>query len=177
MAAAAKALAWLLASGIASGLASGPAHAGKVHEHGAGKLNLVQDGPRLMIELELPLDTLVGFERAPRSPTERQAAQAALAHLGNPAALFRVTAPAPCEVAVSEIKAPVLEGASTPAGGHADAWATYAVQCAGGVAPTRVEWPIFDTLPRLKRLDTQASLPGGQRKLRLTPANRTIALR
>jgi len=43
------------------------------HEHGTATLDVVLDGNRLLLELEGPLDNLVGFEHAPRSDIERSA--------------------------------------------------------------------------------------------------------
>ena len=173
--------------------------AGKAHEHGAGKLNLVQEGTAYSLELELPLDTLVGFERAPRTAAERQAALAAMARLRDAQALFR-TQPAStgCTVSVTGITAPLLEApaaaASTnadakpaskaaPASGHtsvdihADASATYTLQCPPQAAPQRLELRLFEAFPRLKRLEVQTVLASGQGRLKLSPSNRQIDLR
>lgn len=178
------------------------AHAGKAHEHGAGKLNLVQDSAAYTLELELPLDTLVGFERAPRTAAERQAAQAALARLRDPAALFRTQpASAGCTISAADIAAPLLEASAAPpsqnaqakaatqasakpapsgtqvADAHADAAATYTLQCPPQAAPQRLEVMLFEAFPRLKRLEVQTALAGGQGRVKLSPGSRMIDLR
>lgn len=164
---------------LAAVLGASSAQAGKAHEHGVGRMNLVQDGANWAVDLELPLDTLVGFERPPRTPAERQAAQAALARLRDPQALIRLEVPAPmsCTTAAVEVHAPVLEGQAAAPGGHADARVSITLQCPDSVEPQRAELQAFTTFNRLKRLEVQAALKAGQRQFKLTPANRVIHLR
>lgn len=167
--------AWLAATALSSLLACGHALAGKAHEHGAGKLNLVQEGAAYTLELELPLDTLVGFERAPRNAAERQAAKAALARLRDAAALFRTQpASAGCALSATDVVAPLLE---SPSESHADATATYTLQCPPQATPQRLEVALFEAFPRLKRLEVQTVLVSGQGRLKLSPSSRVIELR
>ncbi|MCM8594809.1 DUF2796 domain-containing protein [Accumulibacter sp.] len=52
----------------------GPVHAtNRAHVHGQGQLDLAIDHDLVTIELELPLEAVVGFERAPRNERERKA--------------------------------------------------------------------------------------------------------
>lgn len=167
---------WLL-------LACGAARAGKAHEHGVGKLNITQDGAAAYtLELELPLDSLVGFERPPRTAPERQAAEAAKARLRDAAMLFRVQPVAGCAVQLRELSVPVWEvmdrgtSAGKGAAAHADAHAAYGVQCPPKETIQGVEVHLFEAFPRLKRLQVQAALTNGQRLFRLTPTQRRVDL-
>lgn len=177
----------MAAAVFSSMVAGGSAMAGKAHEHGAGKLNLVQEGAAYTLELELPLDTLVGFERAPRTPAERQAAEAAMARLRDPAALFRIQpATAACTVSSTALAVPWLESPQAAETGqtsgdsrshtHADATATYTLQCQSQATPQRLEIKLFDAFPRLKRLDVQTVMAKGQGRLKLSPGSRVIEL-
>jgi hypothetical protein len=161
----------------------GTAQAGKAHEHGAGKLYIVQDGTgTYSLELELPLDSLVGFERPPRTAPERQAAEAAMARLRDPAALFRLPPAAGCAVHLKEVTVPVWaaaeRGASAtqPASAHADAHASFGVHCPSRATAQSLDLLLFDAFPRLKRLDVQAALTAGQRRFKLTPTQRRVDL-
>jgi hypothetical protein len=159
----------------------GTAQAGKAHEHGAGKLNIVQDGTgTYSLELELPLDSLVGFERPPRTATERQAAEAAMARLRDPAVLFRLPPAAGCAVHLKEVTvwAAAERGASATqsASAHADAHASFGVQCPSRATAQSLDLLLFDAFPRLKRLDVQAALSAGQRRFKLTPTQRRVDL-
>ncbi|MDH5541220.1 MAG: DUF2796 domain-containing protein, partial [Rhizobacter sp.] len=74
----------LLALGIgavALGLSSAAAAAGKAHEHGALRLDVAVEATSVTLQLQAPLDSLVGFERAPRTEAERQRVDQALARL------------------------------------------------------------------------------------------------
>ena len=66
---------WLVTAGLVLGAAPvlaagahdhGHEHA-QAHVHGAVQLEVALDGPTLSIALEAPLDSLLGFERAPRT--------------------------------------------------------------------------------------------------------------
>lgn len=169
----------LLFTFLATSLATPPAHAGKAHEHGVGRLNLVQEGTHWSAEWELPLDTVVGFERPPRTPTERQSAQAALQTLRQPNGLIRLegASSSACTATTSEVLAPVLEGQAAPPGGHADARVTISLQCGDGVEPQRVVLPVFKALVRLKRVEAQVVSAAGQRRYTFTPGRREVDLR
>ena len=51
------------------------------HEHGIARLGLAVDGTRLTVDLELPAESVFGFERAPRSEQERAIAAEAIDRL------------------------------------------------------------------------------------------------
>lgn len=150
------------------------AWAGGAHEHGAGRLDAVIEQGRISLSLELPLDTLVGFERAPRSDKEKQALSAAAEMLKNGTALFVPTAAAQCRLASADVRVAHLPGVESPAGEHADAVASYVFECANPAALTAIETTVFKSLPRLYRLALQRSGPTGQGGGRLTPKAPTI---
>lgn len=165
------------AGALALWAAASGAGAGPVHDHGAARLDVALDGAVLTIALEMPLDSLVGFERAPRTPAERQAATAALARLRDGAALFKPDLAAQCTLQAAEVSAPVLESPGAAAsGGHADLDAEYRFQCAQPTRLGAIEVRLFETFRRLERLDVQAALPAGQRKARLSRSQSTLRL-
>ncbi len=51
------------------------------HEHGIARLGLAVDGTRLTVDLQLPAESVFGFERAPSSAEERASAAEALDRL------------------------------------------------------------------------------------------------
>ena len=51
------------------------------HEHGIARLGLAVDGTRLTVDLELPAESVFGFEHAPRTEEERAAVAEALDRL------------------------------------------------------------------------------------------------
>jgi len=96
---------WLLTICL---LAAPAAYAGKAHTHGVAQLKLSVEAAQLNLAFELPLDTLVGFERAPRTPAETEAARVALARLREATALVKPDAAAKCRLLGSQVQAQVL---------------------------------------------------------------------
>jgi hypothetical protein len=126
------------------------------HVHGEGRLEAVLDKDTLTLNLELPLDAAVGFERAPKNDKEKAAHAAAALWLPTPAAS--------CAVQSVEVGMPKFDG-----GGHADIDANYVFRCANPAALKGVETTLFKEFKRLYRIETQRVGPAGQGAQRLTP--------
>jgi Protein of unknown function (DUF2796) len=157
--------------------ASTASRAAPAHEHGVITMDVALDGPVLSVALAMPLDTLLGFERAPRTAAERQAATAALARLRDGGVLFIPAAAAQCTLQSAEVSAPVLEAAGqAPAGAHADLDAEYRFQCAQPARLASLDVRLFDALRRIERIEVQAALPAGQRKARLSRSQTVLRL-
>jgi Protein of unknown function (DUF2796) len=161
-----------------------PALAGKAHEHGVARADLAVEPTRITVLLEMPMDGLVGFERAPRDDAERKAVDAGLARLRNAAALFAIDPAAQCTPGPVELTAPVLGlgKAAAPAAakndGHADIDASYEFSCADGFRAGFVEVGLFEAFARLKRVEVQAVTRKGQIKATLRrPATRLTLAR
>jgi hypothetical protein len=151
---------------------------GKPHEHGALKVDVAIDGGRLSIDVEMPLDNLVGFERAPRTETERKSAADALDRMRAGASLFKPNPEAQCAPAGTRVDAPILEeGArAMPPSGHADLDATYTYQCARPAQLAALDIAIFDAFKRVKRIEVQVAGPQGQSRVVLRPPARRVQL-
>lgn len=146
-----------------------PALAGGKHEHGVGQMDVVVDGDLLTVSLELPLATLVGFERAPRNAKEKEALQAASQLLKAGAVSPAPSSGPGCSVTGVEVKPPFVDG--TPPGEHADFDVEYRFRCATPGALVGVDTTLFKSFPRLYRLEVQRIGPKGQGGGRLTPNN------
>lgn len=143
------------------------AHAAKAHVHGEGKLDVAIDKDQITLNLELPLDVAVGFERAPKNDKEKAALAAADKTLKDVAALFVPSPAAQCTVISADVKVPDLGGSDKH--DHADIDANYVFRCANPAALNGIETTLFKSFKRLYRLETQRSGPSGQGALRLTP--------
>lgn len=149
----------------------------KPHQHGHASLALALDGRTLTVALDAPLDGFLGFERAPRSDAERQAAAALLARLREPASLFRPDAAAACKPAGVTVTAPVLEAGAKPGGGeHADLEMEASFECANPQALRTLDVALFEAYPRLQRIDVQVAGPKGQQKVVLRRPARSVSL-
>lgn len=77
------------------------------HEHGIARLGLAVDGARLTVDLQLPAESVFGFERAPRSAREGATVAEALDRLRTGGAgLIAFPDGATCALDSAEVRAP-----------------------------------------------------------------------
>lgn len=137
------------------------------HQHGVAKLEVSVVGSELTLRLDSPLDNLLGFEHAPRTPAQQAAAERLLKRLRQGDRLFLTTRAAACRMEGAEITAPVLQ-AGAELTDHADLQAVWRFVCAKPQGLTGLRVNLFADFPRLKRLDAAVVGPRGQRAGRLT---------
>jgi hypothetical protein len=145
------------------------------HSHGSARLDIAIEAQKITIELDSPLDSLLGFERAPRTERERQQADAMVATLKAAQALFRIDAAAQCQLAAVELTSAVLKlGKATRSeqSGHADIEGSFEFNCADAAKATHIEHGLFQ-FARMQRIEVQLATPKGQAKRTLKrPASR-----
>jgi len=148
----------------------------EAHVHGIANLSLVQDGNKLLLEFDSPLDNLLGFEHTPRTDKQKQAARDLLDLMHKPASLIKLTAEADCQLNAVKLQAPVLQ-ASTSAGKdeHANLHAEYEYTCAKVVALKSLQLSLFDSFPAVRKVDAQMAGPRGQVAATLTTKQRLLA--
>ena len=66
------------------------------HEHGAANLMLVIEGDKLQIGIEVPSDSLIGFEYFPKSQSDRRNFNEAIKILSDPSKIFSTPDDAEC---------------------------------------------------------------------------------
>ena len=66
------------------------------HEHGAANLMLVIEGDKLQIGIEVPSDSLIGFEYFPKSQSDRRSFNEAIKILSDPSKIFSTPDDAEC---------------------------------------------------------------------------------
>ena len=166
------------------------AQAAQPHEHGVARLDVAVDAGRVSIELDTPLDNLLGFERAPRTDAERDKATALVARLRAADALFRIDAAAGCTLLKVDLRSAALQlsiaaasaaaspAASPAASEHSDLNAVFEFRCKNGTRAGFVEVGLFDAFAALKRIELQVVTPRGQLKATLRkPASRVMLVR
>ena len=147
------------------------------HEHGVVRVQLGVEGERLEVALQAPLDSLLGFERAPRTEAERRAAAQALAALRQPQPWLKPEAAAACTLAETTVDAGVLEaGAPAPRDGHAEVEAGYAFRCAQPQALRSLELGLFEAFSRIQRIEVQLAGANGQGRSTLKRPARVVKL-
>ena len=66
------------------------------HEHGAANLMLVIEGDKLQIGIEVPSESLIGFEYFPKSQSDRKNFNEAIKILSDPSKIFSTPDDAEC---------------------------------------------------------------------------------
>jgi hypothetical protein len=153
---------------------------GKAHQHGVLKLDIALDARKLTLQMESPLDNLVGFERAPRNDTEHKRVEAALTKLKAGQALFSIDPAAQCTLAKVELTSGVLKlGAPQPTGKsheHADIDASFEFDCRDAARAAFIDVGLFDAFPGMKQIDIQIATPTGQHQRTLKRPARRVEL-
>jgi hypothetical protein len=148
--------------------------AGHAHVHGVAKLDIAIEATKLTVQMESPLDNLLGFERAPRTDAERQQADALVAKLKAADGLFKIDPAAQCTLGTVDLASSALKlGKPDPSEeGHADIDATFEFSCADASKAAHIDVGLFG-FARMQRLDVQVATPKGQFKRDLSrPASR-----
>lgn len=149
------------------------------HVHGQIKLDVVVDGPTVVVTMESPLDNFVGFERAPRTDDEKKTVDEAVAKLRAADTLFTIDPAGNCKLGPVDLRAPVLGLGATPGGaptaGHADLDATFAFNCASAAATRFIDVGLFTTFKGPRQIEVQIAAPQGQFKRTLKRPNARIA--
>ncbi len=161
-------------------LLPGHADAAKAHDHGAARLDIAVEGNRITLQMETPLDNLLGFERAPRTAAERKAADALVSALNAADALFKPDPAAQCSLRTVELASAALKLGRAEVGakedGHADLDANIEFECKDAAKATFIDVTMFNAFPRMKRIDIQAVTARGQFKRTLVAPARRVNL-
>jgi hypothetical protein len=163
-----------VAAALAAALAqSGGLAATGAHVHGEVRLAVAVDPGSVTVELSAPLETVLGFERAPRTDAERKAVQAMREKLAGQA-LFVVDPAAGCKLAGITVTAEALEPGAR-AGEHADLEGRYEWTCTNAAAARSIDLGgLRDAFPRIRTIDTQIAAASGQFKRRLGRSDRVL---
>lgn len=163
----------LVALCLASPLAQA---AGKAHVHGVAKLDVAVEAKTITLQLESPLDNLLGFEHAPRTEAERQQADALVTRLKAADAMFRIDPAAHCTLAKVDLASSALKlGQPDPSEeGHADIDGSFEFNCVDAARAAFIDVGLFE-FAHMQRLEVQVAGPKGQFKRDLKrPATRIV---
>jgi len=157
--------------------AAGAHAAGHAHVHGVAKLDIAVEATRLTLQMESPLDNLLGFEHAPRSDAERRQADALVAKLKAAGGLFRIDPAAQCTLAHVELASSALKlgNPDLSEDGHADIDGTFEFSCTDAAKAVYVDVSLFG-FARMQRLEVQVATSKGQFKRDLKRPDNRIGL-
>lgn len=173
--------AWMcLAVGLLPGLAAAQAHGHShaAHEHGRASVDIAIERGEVTLALDTPLDNLLGFERAPRTPAERQAADAAVAKLRAADGWVRIDPRAGCRLGdvVLQSAALGLGGDTRQPGEHAEIEATVTYRCTDAAKATYIDLALADAFKRMRTVTVQVVGPQGQFKHTLSGKAQRVSL-
>jgi len=142
------------------------------HTHGSLRMDAAVDERTITVQLEAPLDSLLGFERAPRTAAERQRVADLATRLRATGQWLRPDPVAQCAAGQVQLRAPVLGwGDATPAqapDGHADLDITVSFSCARATDARHLDVDLFAAFAGITTIQAQVAAPQGQFKRALT---------
>jgi len=134
-----------------------PKH-GHAHEHGKGRLEISVDANQAVGKLKVPLEALVGFERAPKTEAETNAINTMNQKLQNPSTFFVANKDAECSPRL--ISSTIVRD---QAGKHADLDYQFDLNCAKLAALKQLSIGLFSEYKRLKEIRVESIGPWGQK--------------
>lgn len=152
---------------------------GDAHVHGLIRMDLAIDAKTLTVQIEAPLDSLLGFEHRPRNSAQKHAAETMLKQMNNVNALIQPAKAAACKSTKVNVESMVLQS-SKPAASkeaeHADLEASFDFFCEYPDKLTFIELGFFDEFKRIQKIEVQVAGPKGQSKQTLKRPSKTLKL-
>jgi len=152
----------------------GRAQAQHAHVHGLLRLDIAIEGPSVVIEMDSPLDNIVGFERAPKTDAEKKTADDAIAQLRAADHLFRIDPASNCKLGPVKLNSAALGLAKSDADtteGHADLDGSFAFNCTNAPTAKFIDVALFDAFKGVRQIDVQIVSPQGEFKRTLKRPN------
>lgn len=138
------------------------------HVHGIGGLDIVVEGSRVEMELELSGRDVVGFEHAPSTQAQKHAVRDAAGKLKDHARLFRFPGDADCGGGEASVESALLDDGHGHGHGHghdgehAAFHIQYILDCANPEALDGVDLLIFEAFPAIEAIKVRVISPRGQ---------------
>ena len=152
----------------------------QAHTHGLMTLDVAVDARSITLAIAAPLDSFLGFERAPRSAAERQRVADMVARLKAADQLFEPDAAAACQLSRVDLESAALGLGAAHGHGEKDEHGDIAVDivftCARAAQARFIDIRLFDAYPRLRSIDAQVAAPQGQFKRSLRPGAARLGL-
>lgn len=156
------------------------------HVHGSIQLGVALDKPTVTVDIDTPLESLLGFEHAPRNAKEKTLAAQWATILKQGTGLLRFNAEAACTLQQVELNAPVLglglglAPGTTPSpagkGNHADLEGNWVFQCEHPEALRQLDIGFFEQSLHVRTIEVKLITSKRQSKLRLMRPQTSIQL-
>ncbi|HEY0229698.1 MAG TPA: DUF2796 domain-containing protein [Dokdonella sp.] len=162
------------------------------HVHGEARLNVGIDGALLLVSLDAPGMSLLGYEHPPRDDAERSAYGDTVAALNAPDGWLVLPPAAGCTLDAATVQAHGFDTANTHDDGsdpvahghehehgsheHADFDASYRYTCHAPLALHAFEVKLIERFPALHKINVELVLPDRQGSQVLMPGRTTVLL-
>lgn len=159
----------------ALGLVSTPLLAGPHgHAHGKGEMELTVQGSSIRGVFRTPMDSLLGFEHAPKTDAQRKAVESLKSRLADPSRFFVPTPAAQCTPRAAEASSTLFTG--KVADGHSDLEYRFGFDCANVAQLKGLEAVLFADYPRLHQIRAQVVTEKAQRSSTLRNKSRHLLI-
>jgi len=149
------------------------------HVHGHIQLGIAIDGPTVTVDIDTPLESLLGFEHAPGTAQEKALAARWKQLIAKGTGLVSFNAQAACTLKQVDMDAPPI-GLGTPTAskqdGHADLEGNWVFQCANPQALSQAHVGFFEQSPHAQQVEVRLITGKGQSKTVLKRPQASILL-
>lgn len=163
------------------------------HTHGRMTLDVAVDVQSIALAIESPLESFLGFERAPRTDAEHKRVADMVAHLNAADQLFQPDPAAACKLSKVELTSSALglgtkkeevyrhshdeeHGHDHTDDEHANINVDIVFTCARATEARFIDVKLFYAYKRIRTIDTQVAAPQGQFKRVLQPGTSRLSL-
>jgi hypothetical protein len=149
-------------------------HSHGAHAHGKGELELLVDGQTIQGVFRTPMDSLLGFEHAPKTDAQRNAVDSLRKRLENPAAILSPNLEAQCTAKHQDATSTLFTGAVK--GGHSDFEYRFTFVCAQPTKLSALELVALKEFKRLSEVRVQLVTGSAQKALVLRKRDPRVIL-
>ncbi|MGC4060257.1 MAG: DUF2796 domain-containing protein [Aquabacterium sp.] len=147
------------------------AHAAQhAHVHGEIQLGVAIEGMTVTVDIDTPLESLIGFEHPPHSAQEMALSRQWADAVKQPAGLLKFNPEAACSLKQADLDAAVLglgKAHQQAPDGHADLEGNWTFECRHPDALRALDLGFFERSPHAQRIEVRLITAQGQRKLSL----------
>ena len=149
-------------------------HAGEMrglesHVHGHATMQIAVDGNDASIALEIPGESVVGFEHEAETDEQKAAVASAREQLADGDAVLVLPASAGCALGEAEVEVHAE-------GDHNAFEVAYSYSCSDTGALSSVETKLFELYPAIEEIEVEYATGGGQGAVELEPGNAVVQL-
>ena len=163
----------------------------EAHIHGEAKLNIVFEGPELLIELKSPSYNLVGFEHAPKTNNQLELVENTISLLKNFKNVANTSSEANCKIADASVSTSMRgihedehhedehhedEHQHSAKEIHSEFSATYSLICNKPENLKSIQLELFSTFELMEEIAVQMIIQGKQGFAELNPDNPNLKL-